>query len=128
MDYFDVKSYKFKDPMLPFTGGNNPNDFDINDFDIRKPELKFSPRIGMDSGNREHSIPRTIRKFIQLPELFDLYFGPFDHASWLTYAPQSGFNGDLMTEETVQYEIGFRQMFGNNAALNMTAFYKNIKG
>ncbi|HOJ17886.1 MAG: TonB-dependent receptor [Ignavibacteriales bacterium] len=129
MDYFDVKSYKFKDPMLPFTGGNNPNDFDINDFDIKKPELKFSPRIGIGFPVTENTVFHAqFGKFIQLPELFDLYFGPFDHASWLTYAPQSGFNGDLMTEETVQYEIGFRQMFGNNAALNMTAFYKNIKG
>jgi outer membrane receptor protein involved in Fe transport len=42
-------------------------------------------------------------------------------------SPQSGFNGDLRSEETIQYEIGFRQLLSDNSALNITAFYKNIK-
>ena len=48
-----------------------------------------------------------------------MYQGSFD--------PQFGQNGALKPEETLQYEIGFRQMFGNSAAINLTAFYKNIK-
>jgi outer membrane receptor protein involved in Fe transport len=42
--------------------------------------------------------------------------------------PQSSFNAQLEPEETTQYEVGFRQLLGNSAAMNITAFYKNIKG
>jgi outer membrane receptor protein involved in Fe transport len=63
-----------------------------------------------------------------LPELNDVYFGPYDYNDYLTMSPQSGFNGALKAEETIQYEVGFRQLLSDNAALNITAFYKNIKG
>jgi hypothetical protein len=36
-------------------------------------------------------------------------------------------NGGLLSEETTQYEVGLRQVFGLNSALNITAFYKNTK-
>jgi hypothetical protein len=42
--------------------------------------------------------------------------------------PQSGFNGGLNSEETIQYEVGFRQLVGTSSALSLTGFYKNIKG
>jgi hypothetical protein len=42
-------------------------------------------------------------------------------------SPQNGFNGGLISEETTQYEVGFRQLLGANSALNLTAFYKNTK-
>jgi len=129
MDYFDVKSYKLVNPGVPFAGGSNTTNFDINDFEIKKAELQFSPRIGIGFPVTESTVFHAqFGRFIQLPELNDLYFGPYDYADWLTYEPQSGFNGALTSEETVQYEVGFRQLLGSNAALNMTAFYKNIKG
>lgn len=129
MDYFDVKSYKLKNPALPFVGGSDPNDFDIDDYEIKDAELKFSPRIGIGFPVTESTVFHAqFGRFIQLPELNDLYYGPYDHADWLTYSPQFGFNGGLESEETIQYEVGFRQLLGNNVAINMTAFYKNIKG
>jgi hypothetical protein len=42
-------------------------------------------------------------------------------------SPQNSFNGGLISEETTQYEVGFRQLLGANSALNLTAFYKNTK-
>jgi hypothetical protein len=60
--------------------------------------------------------------------LNDVYFGPYDFQDWLTYSPQDGSNGSVEREETTQYEVGFRQVLGNVAALNITLFYKNIVG
>ncbi|RMG34585.1 MAG: hypothetical protein D6732_10460, partial [Methanobacteriota archaeon] len=37
-------------------------------------------------------------------------------------------NGHLHSETTTQYEFGFKQQFGNQASLDITAFYKNVKG
>ena len=44
-------------------------------------------------------------RFIQTPELNDMYSGPFDYNNYLTMEPQNGFNGGLVSEETTQYEI-----------------------
>jgi hypothetical protein len=33
----------------------------------------------------------------------------------------------MISEETTQYEVGFRQLLSTNSALNITAFYKNTK-
>ena len=37
-------------------------------------------------------------------------------------------SGDLSSEVTTQYEVGFRHVLGDIAALNITAFYKNTEG
>lgn len=128
MDYYNLKSYVLKNPALPYAGGTNSEDFDPGDFQVRDAEVELSPRIGIGfpvtSGTVFHA---QYGRFIQLPELNDVYFGPYSYADYLVMAPQSGFNGALRAEETIQYEVGFRQLLSDNSALNITAFYKNIR-
>lgn len=128
MDYFDIKSYQLTNPALPFAAGD-PNNFDDDDFKLRDVEVEFSPRIGIGFPVTESTVFHAqYGRFVQLPELNDVYFGPYDHNDYLTIDPQSGFNGALKSEETTQYEVGFRQLLANGgAALNITAFYKNIR-
>ncbi|NWF90894.1 MAG: carboxypeptidase-like regulatory domain-containing protein [Ignavibacteriaceae bacterium] len=129
MDYFDVKSYQFKNPSLPFAGGLNPNGWDNEDFELKKAELKFSPRLGLGFPVTQSTVFHAqYGKFIQLPELNDMYAGPYDYEDWLSFEPQGSQNGGLNSEETTQYEVGFRQVLGSTAALNITLFYKNIRG
>lgn len=132
MDYFDLKSYELVNPRLPFAGGSNPNDFDDGDFKLRDVDIEFSPRIGLGFPVTEATVFHAqYGRFIQVPELNDVYFGPYDYNQFLPggFDPQNGFNGRLVSEETTQYEVGFRQSFAEgNAALNITAFYKNIRG
>lgn len=129
MDYFDVKSYVLKNVDLPYAGGSDPLGFDDGDFEVRDPDLEFSPRIGIGFPVTETTVFHAqYGRFIQLPRLLDMYAGPYDYNNYLTMEPQSSFNADLQPEETTQYEVGFRQVLGTNAALNITAFYKNIKG
>jgi hypothetical protein len=91
--------------------------------------VKFSPRLGLGFPVTQTTVFHAqYGKFIQLPELNDVYAGPYDYEDWLTYSPQFGSNGGIESEETTQYEVGFRQLLGNVAALNITLFYKNIKG
>ena len=129
MDYFDLKAHQFKNPNIPFAGGLDPNGWDNEDFELRKPEVTFSPRLGLGFPVTQSTVFHAqYGKFIQIPELNDVYFGPYDFQDWLTYNPQDGSNGSIEREETTQYEIGFRQVLGNVAALNITLFYKNIRG
>lgn len=129
MDYFDVKSYVLKNPEVPFAGGSDPLNFDDDDFEIRKADVEFSPRIGIGFPVTESTVFHAqYGRFIQLPRLTDLYAGPYDYNNYLNMEPQASFNADMKSEETTQYEVGFRQLLGNNSAINITAFYKNIKG
>ena len=128
MDYFDVKAYELIDPTLPYAGGTNPNLFDIGDFKVRDVEVEFSPRIGIGFPVTESTVFHAqYGRFIQLPELNDMYSGPFDYDQFISMEPQFGQNGGLISEETIQYEVGFRQLLSANSALNITAFYKNTK-
>lgn len=128
MDYFDVKSFELKDPALPYGGGSDPLAFDDDDFQIREPDIEFSPRIGIGFPVTESTVFHAqYGRFIQLPQLIDIYAGPYDYNNYLTMEPQYSYNPSLKPEETTQYEVGFRQLLGNNAAINITAFYKNIK-
>ncbi len=128
LDYYNLKSYVLKNPALPYAGGTNSTDFDPGDFQVRDAEVELSPRIGIGfpvtTGTVFHA---QYGRFIQLPELNDVYFGPYSYNDYLVMAPQSGFNGALRAEETIQYEVGFRQLLSDNSALNITAFYKNIR-
>ena len=128
MDYFDIKSHELINPALPYAGGLDPNKFDIDDFKIKDVEVKFSPRIGIGFPVTEATVFHAqYGTFFQTPELNDMYSGPFDYNTYITMSPQSSFNGGLISEETTQYEVGFRQLLGPNSALNLTAFYKNTK-
>jgi len=128
MDYFDIKSHELINPSLPYAGGLNPNAFDIEDFKIKDVEIEVSPRIGIGFPVTESTVFHAqYGRFIQVPELNDMYSGPFDYNQFISMEPQFGQNGGMLSEKTTQYEVGFRQMFGGNSALQLTAFYKNTK-
>ncbi len=128
LDYFDLKSLVLKNPEVPFAGGSDPKGFDEDDFMVRDVDFIISPRIGIGFPVTASTVFHfQYGKFIQYPELNDLYFGPFDYDDYLVMSPQFGFNGGLKNEETSQYEIGFKQMLGDNAAINITLFYNNTR-
>jgi len=129
LDYFDTKEDVLIDPSLPFAGGTDPNDFDPGDFKQKDPEVEISPRIGIGFPVTSSTVFHAqYGRFIQQPALTDLYNGPFDLLQFVQISPQYVRDGTIVSEETTQYEVGFRQLLGDNAALNLTAFYKNIKG
>jgi outer membrane receptor protein involved in Fe transport len=128
MDYFDVKSFELINPEFPYLGGSDPDNFDRGDFKVRDAKVHFSPRLGIGFPVTESTVFHAqYGRFIQLPELNDMYTGPYDYDQFVTGSPQFGQNGGLLSEETTQYEIGLRQLLGPNSALNITAFYKNTR-
>ena len=129
MDYFDIKSFEFVNPEVPYGGGIDPSRFDNADFKVRDPQIEFSPRIGIGFPITESTVFHAqYGRFIQVPELNDLYLGPFDYDDYITFGPQDVGNGSIESEETTQYEVGFRKILSDIAAINITLFYKNIKG
>ncbi len=129
-DYWDTRSKVLKNITLPYAGGSNPNDFDNGDFIAKDPEFYISPRIGLGFPVTSSTVFHAqYGKFISEPRLLDAFLLQSQLYS-ITYDNNFPFNNGLLTsEKTTQYEIGFRQILGDNAAaLNITAFYKNTQG
>jgi outer membrane receptor protein involved in Fe transport len=89
----------------------------------------FSPRFGFSFPVTDRTVFHAqYGKFIQTPELNRLYTSTFQYAQNL----QSGNfftqeNANLEPIRTTAYEVGFRQQLGDNAALDVTAYYKEIR-
>ncbi len=129
VDYFDSKANIIADPENPYSGGTDPNDFDDGDYKVKDAEVQFSPRIGIGFPVTETTVFHAqYGRFIQNPRLIDLY--AFQRRLDLL-KQTSDFRlatGYIDSEITTQYEIGFRQILGNIASVNITAFYKNTVG
>lgn len=130
MDYFDSKVDMLKNPNLPYAGGTDPTDFDAGDFTQKKAEVKFSPRIGIGFPISTSTVFHAqYGKFVQPPDLQDVYTSISALRALIADNNLDVNIGNVGTEVTTQYEVGFRQILGNNvAALNITAFYKNTVG
>lgn len=127
-DYLDSKADILRDETLPYAFGD-PNRYDDEDF-VRAPkQFNVSPRVGMGFP----VTPTTVfhaqwGKFIQNPQLIDVYTTPFDLSDLISDQNLGVNTGNVNPEKTTQYEVGFRQILGNNdAAVNVTAFYKNTE-
>ncbi len=129
LDYLDSKSDVIKDPVKPFRFGN-PDLIDPEDFEPKKPELYISPRLGIGFPVTTTTVFHAqYGKFIQSPSLADIFTWRRHFEVLRTDGNRLARTGHITSEVTTQYELGFRQIFGDNvAALGLTAFYKNTKG
>jgi len=129
LDYLNSKTDVIKDPTKPFRFGD-PEILDTEDFETRKPELYISPRLGIGFPVTTSTVFHAqYGKFIQAPSLADIFTWRRHFEILLTDGNRLARTGRITSEITTQYELGFRQIFGDNlAALGLTAFYKNTKG
>jgi hypothetical protein len=129
LDYYDYKTWELRDISFPYGAGLDPDAFDIEDFKLTDPEVELSPRIGIGFPVTATTVfHANYGRFIQKPELNDMYGGPFSWDRYLNFDPQYVQNGSIIREETTSYELGFRQAFGNTSALDINLFYRNIRG
>ncbi len=127
-DYFDSKTDVINDPLLPYAAGD-PNTYDDADFTTKKSEFYISPRIGLGFPITATTVFHAqYGKFIQQPRLDQLYSTTYDLNFLVTDNNWALNTGQVESEITTQYEVGFRQVLGEIAALNLTAFYKNTEG
>ena len=127
-DYFDPDYIRIKDPFNVL-GFGNPTELDEEDFEPMPTESYVSPRIGFAFPVTEHTVFHAqYGVFRQQPRLFDLYdsWVNLDDLEFIDGQGQN--NGHLSSENTTQYEFGFKQQFGNQASLDVTAYYKNVRG
>ncbi len=109
-------------------GGNGQ--FDKEDTKPSEAYDFISPRLGLSFPITESTVFHTqYGIFYQAPQLRDLYLSPF----YLnTYVSSGGYfttidNPNLRPPKTTSYEIGFKQMLGQNASLQLTTFFKETE-
>ncbi len=91
-----------------------------------------SPRIGVSFPVSEKTVfYGQYGKFVQTSELNDVYYGSYGFSNQITaggsfFTAPIGFG--LEPIKTTSYEVGFRQQLGNNAAFDVTGFFRNDKG
>lgn len=132
-DYFDPAYDGFKDVENVITQTNEAmggiSDLAAENFVPRKTRSSLSPRLGFSYPVSDRTVFHAqYGKFVQTPELNRLYVSTFNYA----FSLDSGNfftmqNPNLEPIRTTAYEIGFRQQLGDNAALDVTGYYKEIR-
>ncbi|MBP7459815.1 MAG: hypothetical protein KBA26_00850, partial [Candidatus Delongbacteria bacterium] len=131
LDYFDMDDYKLKNinnPAIDSKMGVFPD----SAWEERDATIRVSPRLGFSFPASDKTIfYMQYGKFVQMTELNDLYYGRYQYGRQIVtggYYFIGGLGFDLGPISTTSYEIGFRQQLGNFASIDVSGFYKNIKG
>lgn len=139
-DHVDPNAWMFKEIAATFDENGNyvagtgmfggDRIFDENDIKDSETYYFLSPRLGMSFPVTDQTVFHAqYGKFYQAPALQDLYLSPF----YLDRFVNSGGyftsldNPNLRPPKTTSYEIGFKQRMGENASLQLTAFYKETE-
>ena len=139
-DHINPNAWMFKEQEATFDddgvlvdgtgmfGGNEI--FDKSDVVDSETYYFISPRLGVSFPVTDQTIFHAqYGKFYQSPRLTDLYLSPF----YLDRFVNSGGyftnlnNPNLRPPKTTSYEIGFKQRVGDNASMQLTAFYKETE-
>jgi hypothetical protein len=127
-DYYKTDEPTFKDPsdiVLTPDGQIDPTQLADG-----KTYSTISPRIGVSFPVTDQTVFHAqYGKFTQHPDPTSLHVGYPELANRLLAGNMVTLdNPALEPVETTAYEIGFRQQIGANAALDITAYFKEIRG
>jgi outer membrane receptor protein involved in Fe transport len=127
-DYINMDTWKWDNPLNPTYDPKTHLPIDL----VQGDKFSYvSPRLGFSFPVTDRTVfHMQYGKFVQAPSLDVSYRGLFQISTYVTaanlYTNPAGFN--LSPIRTTQYEIGFTQQFTDFAAMDLTAFYKDIKG
>jgi len=130
VDVIDNDDFTFVDPSNPPWDRTNRGLFE-DQIKEESADVEFSPRLGLAFPVTDRTVfHMQYGRFVQAPRLTDIYNGSTWYDAIFTGGTsfQTNVTGfGLDPEITTQYEMGFNQQFSDNAAFDITTFYKNIK-
>ena len=129
-DYFDVDSWRFKNPEAPV---RNDSLYTINLASMTKTRTfsELSPRLGFSFPVSDRTVFHVqYGRFSQMPAMRSMYAGGARLA--LELGGQNFISAptafDIEPIRTTQYEIGFERQFTDVASFDITGFYRDVKG
>jgi outer membrane receptor protein involved in Fe transport len=146
LDYFDYRTERLRDPERPLDPDGfldpeitpDPTEDQLleaqrlteSDLTTSESVARVSPRLGVAFPISDGSVLHfSYGKFFQRPDLENLYV----NYDYLEYKIRTGGyfvafgNPNLEPEETTAYEFGWRRQMNDYTAVDVTAFYKDIK-
>lgn len=129
-DFIDMDSWKFVNPANP-AYDNTTKLIPSTSIEKGNTYSYISPRLGFSFPVTDKTVFHLqYGKFVQAPALDNAYAGILSIVSQLkasyAFTNPTAYNPEPI--RTTQYEIGFTQEVTDFAALDITAFYKDIKG
>jgi len=130
LDYIDNDDFEFADPSNPPWDREN---FGLEEGALvdKDPAVEISPRIGLAFPVTDRTVFHLqYGRFVQAPRLTDIHNGSAWYDAVFTGGTSFQTNvvgTGLDPEITTQYEGGFNQQFSDNAAFDVTVFYKNVR-
>jgi len=115
-DYLDASAQRYIDPTRVILGKEEV-----------KPKYKVSPRLGVSFPVTENTVLHvSYGQFFQIPRLLRLY----DNINTNIATARGGWtrigNPDINAQQTTAYEIGLGHQLSPDAALFITAYYKDL--
>jgi hypothetical protein len=130
LDYFDVDSWRFKDPSAPVRDATNFT-LDTDAMTKTRTFTELSPRLGFSFPVSDITVFHVqYGRFSQMPAMRNMFTGGARLA--LEIGGQNFINNptafDIEPMRTTQYEIGFERQFSDVASFDITGFYRDVKG
>ena len=129
-DYYDVDSYRFKDPQAP---NRDDTRYTINLDSMTKTRTfsEITPRLGFSFPVSDVTVFHVqYGRFSQMPAMRSMFAGGARLA--LELGGQNFISAptafDIEPIRTTQYEIGFERQFTAAASFDITGFYRDVKG
>ncbi len=126
-DYFKTDAPTFADPtniLFDEEGFIDPAQLQGD-----KVYSNLNPRLGISMPVSDRTVFHAqYGKFTQPPELDRLFIAYADFANNLTAGNfTESANPELKPVRTTSYEVGFRHQIGDNSAIDITAYYKELR-
>jgi outer membrane receptor protein involved in Fe transport len=127
-DYLNVDTEALRDEDLPL--GEDRTELDDEDLVENDVQHVLSPRVGVGFPISDRTLfHANYGKFFQQPNLEDLYVS-YDYLEYMIrwgpyYAPFG--NPNLKPEKTTAYEVGIAHQIGDNAKIDIVAYYKDVE-
>ncbi len=129
-DYFDANFRVFRDPTDPSVVFAEQRSDDLSlVFEDSEPTFKFSPRLGIAFPVSEGGVVHfSYGHFFQIPNFSLLYQNPYFRLN----SGGSGLigllgNSNLKPQKTVNGELGYKQELSSSSAIEVTAFFRDIR-
>ncbi len=129
-DYYDVDSYRFKDPQAPRRDDTRYT-IDLDSMTPTRTFHEISPRLGFSFPVSDATVFHVqYGRFSQMPAMRSMFAGGARLALELGgqnfISVPTAF--DIEPIRTTQYEIGFERQFTAVASFDITGFYRDVKG
>ena len=129
-DYYDVDSYRFKDPQAP-KRDDTLYTIDLESMTKTRTFNELTPRLGFSFPVSDVTVFHVqYGRFTQMPAMRSMFAGGARLA--LELGGQNFISVptalDIEPVRTTQYEIGFERQFTSAASFDITGFYRDVKG